>query len=290
MKSILCLILGLYAVNNIKPNILTRILTSLCLLDLLSTDAAFADAIPNPNHYQIQGDSIRFIFNAEDADMVILDVHPELKTISFQCSENSFGIDPRLVPIKVTDAGFAHVAACTNLENLFLSQMHPLEVTDAGLKSIEGLRRLRRVILDFTPFNSAGLSHLEGLTNIQELWVEQNENFDNASMGHIACLKNLRDLRFHRSAVTDAGLAKLKDLSQLEDLQLGGTQVGDAGLKVIGGFANLKTLDLQHTRVTDAGLKYLKPLTSLGRLSNEDSVTSVNLVLPVKPDILDGPG
>ena len=221
-----------------------------------------ADA-PDPPHYSIQGDSISFSINATDNDVAVLDIHREVKTVEIGVNDCWDGPDPRTVPIKITNRGFAHLANCKKLQSLRLSTLHPLQVTDDGLKSIEDLGELRLIQFGITPFGSAGLSHLAGLTNLEELWLDFNSKYDDAAMDPISNLKKLRVLRFYTAPITDAGIAKIKGLTQLEDLQLGNSRVGDAAMQTIAGFVKLKTLDLQHTLVTNAGLEHLKPLTKL---------------------------
>jgi hypothetical protein len=242
-------------------------------ITLISVVAGRADR-PDPAHYAVRGNSIFFADNATDKDLAILDAHPELKAIDLGGSGSWDGPDPRRFPIAITDVGFAHVAKCGNLETLRLGFVRPCQVTDDGLRAIEGLARLRVVQLGVTPFGSAGLSHLAGLTNLEELWLDCNAGYDDAALVPVANLKKLRVLRFYTAPVTDAGLAKIRGLTQLEELQLGKSEVSDAGLRIIGGFTKLKTLDLQHTQITDLGLAHLKPLARLQWLCLDGTAVS----------------
>ena len=230
---------------------------------VLTSGATRATEIPDLAHYTINGDSIAFTWDATDNDVTILDSHRGVTTVDIGANEAWDGIDPRLVPIKITNRGFAHIANCKKLQILRFSSMHPLQVTDEGLKSLEGLEKLREIRFFVTPFSSAGLTHLTGLINLEELWLEFNSKYDDAAMDSIASLKKLRVLRFYGAPITDTGITKIRGLSQLEDLQLGKSCIGDDALKIIGGFVRLKTLDLQYTRVTDAGMSHLKSLTNL---------------------------
>ena len=230
---------------------------------------------PERPPYVIQSDSITFADTAIDADLAVLDKHPELKTVDLGGSGPWDGPDPRQFPIKITDAGFAHIANCKKLEKLLFGVTQPHQVTDDGLKSIEGLKQLRHIRFGVEPFSSAGLSHLAGLTNLEELDLfypySDSSRYDNAALDPIANLKKLRVLALYGARISDAGVAKIKGLSRLEDLQLGKSHVGDASLAIIAGFTELKTLDLQSTRVTDAGMVHLKPLAKLQWLCLKDT-------------------
>jgi len=60
------------------------------------------------------------------------------------------------------------------------------------------------------------------------------------------------------TAVTDAGLARIKDLKNLVSLNLYGTAVTDAGLEQLKGLKHLRSLYLWQTKVTPEGVKALQ--------------------------------
>ncbi len=228
---------------------------------LLLTAACVAAV--DPTHYAVRGDFLVFHRHATDDDVAVLDAHPEIGGVAFETGPWDGPVDPRDVPIEVTNRGFAYLARCKKLHTLRLSFMQPLRVTDAGLKSLAGLKELRVLQLGVTPFSNRGLAHIAKLPQLEELWLDFNSQCDDGAMETIADLKTLRVLRFYGAPLTDKGVAKLAGLSRLEDLQLGRSQVGDAGLKTIASLGRLKTLDLQHTRVTDAGMRRLTSLRKL---------------------------
>jgi Leucine-rich repeat (LRR) protein len=206
--------------------------------------------------------------------MAILDTLPDLKYIGIGAMEASSGRDPRTVPWPITDAGFPHLANCKKVEYLGISSQHPLTVTDDGLKVLEGMTALRRVEIMNQRFTDAGIAHLSRLKNLEELWLDFNDQLGDASLAAVSGLTKLRVLRFYQAPLTDAGIAKIKGLTQLEDLQLGHALVGDEGMTTIGTFTKLKTLDLQHTRITDAGMERLKNLRLHWICINGTRVTS----------------
>jgi hypothetical protein len=108
------------------------------------------------------------------------------------------------------------------------------EITDAGLAHLEGLTQLQSLYLNETQVTDAGLVHLRGLSQL-------------------AAFLSLSDTQ-----VSDAGLVHLGGLTQLIYLILDGTQVTDAGLAHLRGLTRLKVLTLDATQVTDAGVQRLK--------------------------------
>ena len=143
----------------------------------------------------------------------------------------------------------------------------------------EYLVKLKRLTVDLgaTDVTDAGLKNLNGLTNLQSLFLI-NTNITDAGLKHLKGLTSLQFLNLRTNDVTDAGLEHLRGLTQLEVLWLDFTQVTDAGLKHLNGLTNLQSLGLEDTQVTDAGLVHLKGLAKLDSLSlSETNVTDVAL-------------
>jgi WD40 repeat protein/Leucine-rich repeat (LRR) protein len=91
----------------------------------------------------------------------------------------------------------------------------------------------------------------------------------------IAHMSRLRRIDLDRTAITDAGVASLKDLKSLEILWLRGTKVSDAGLAHIAGLSNLTFISLDNTAITDDGLKHIEKLGNLRLLNlNSTGVTA----------------
>ena len=151
------------------------------------------------------------------------------------------------------------------------------KVTDAGIEHLQGLTGLQWLSLNQTKVTDAGLEHLKGLTNLQDLLLAGTQVTD-AGLGHLKGLTKLQRLDLTGTPVTDAGLEYLKGLTNLQLLLLTGTQVTDAGLERLQGLTELQCLSLKHTKVTDAGLKHLKGLTKLQSLDLTDTqVTDAGL-------------
>ena len=81
-----------------------------------------------------------------------------------------------------------------------------------------------------------------------------------------ALAKKLIHLDLGQTAVTDAGLGRIKGLTGLVRLHLEGTKITDAGLMHLKGMTGLEYLNVYGTAVTDAGLAHLSGLKNLKRL------------------------
>jgi hypothetical protein len=86
------------------------------------------------------------------------------------------------------------------------------------------------------------------------------------------------NIDLHKTAITDADLARLEGLKSLRVLNLYGTKITDAGVQSLSNLTSLQTLYLNGTGVTDAGLQYLQQLKSLNELGlNQTQVTDQGL-------------
>lgn len=83
------------------------------------------------------------------------------------------------------------------------------KVTDDGLKSLEGLKNLRKLHLENTHIGDAGLAHLKNLTSLEYLNLYGTQVTD-SGLAELEGLKNLRSLYLWQTKVTPAGVEKLK--------------------------------------------------------------------------------
>ena len=97
--------------------------------------------------------------------------------------------------------------------------------------------------------------------------VSYRKNFSDAD---IDVLKDITadvvELDLSSTALTDAGVDKLKGFSNLTKLKLNETKISDAALKVISELKALNKLNLYGTAVSDAGIKALSSHPSLEKV------------------------
>jgi hypothetical protein len=88
-------------------------------------------------------------------------------------------------------------------------------------------------LVNVTQVTDADLTHLEGLTGLQRLWLQDTQ-------------------------VSDAGLEHLKGLNAIQELDLSNTRVSNAGLNHLKGMSSLQRLWLINTQVSDEGVAELR--------------------------------
>ena len=130
------------------------------------------------------------------------------------------------------------------------------QVTDAGLVHLKGMTNLEELWLP-TQVTAAGLVHLRGLTSLQTLILGETKVTD-AGLVHLKRM-NLKMLDIPTEAKTDIGLKHYLAAKQPPtQLFLFGWQITDAGLAHIKGMTSLRKLYLTDTKVTDAGIAELQ--------------------------------
>ena len=97
------------------------------------------------------------------------------------------------------------------------------------------------------------------VVSVRLLWTEITDD----DLRHVSGLTNLQDLGLDNTQITDDGLRHLSGLTKLERLDLAFGQITDDGLKHLSGLTNLERLDLFGTQITDDGLRHLSGLTKL---------------------------
>ena len=118
----------------------------------------------------------------------------------------------------------------------------------------------------------AGLVHLKGLTNLQELGISETGITD-VEIAYLKRFTKLQSLTIGAHQFTSVGVSRLKDLPQLRSLRL--SYMRDGGLSLLKHMDKLETLNFfASPELSDAGLVHLKELTKLKRLDLQS--TDVN--------------
>ncbi|MCA9246171.1 MAG: hypothetical protein KDA42_03620, partial [Planctomycetales bacterium] len=192
---------------------------------------------------------------------------------------------------KVSNDGMAHLVGLDKLRALRLSgQSGATTVDDDGMQSIGKLTALVALPLDFLWVSEEGLAKLDGLKNLEEIYLARTLVGDDAmkelqrfpklkrlrisqtsvtgaGLEHLAPIKTLVDLDLsENSQLDDAGLAPLADMKQLTKLNLWRVAMTDEGAAHLAGLTRLEWLNLDNTQLTDAGLPYLAGMAKLSFL------------------------
>jgi hypothetical protein len=150
-------------------------------------------------------------------------------------------------------------------------QLGGKDLGDAPLVHLKAMPLLRAVDLRKMNITDAGLANLQGLTQLQNLSLYDNNGITDAGLANLKNAKGLRELDLGDTPIGDAGLEQLTGLTQLQFLNLDKTKVTSTGMGHLKGMANLGKLRLNDTAVDDAGLEHLKGLSKLKELFVQDA-------------------
>ena len=160
----------------------------------------------------------------------------------------------RVLSLENTQVRGRHLAPFTNLEALDLVYC---PVDDEGLRQMQGLTKLRRLLLRDAVISDEGLRNLSGLVNLEQLDLGGTRITD-AGIAHLRGMTKLKKLNLQGAALTDEGIRHLANMTDLEELNLYGTKVTNVGVEVLKDLKHLSVVDLRYTRVTRAGVDRLR--------------------------------
>jgi hypothetical protein len=126
--------------------------------------------------------------------------------------------------MRITDAGAANFKDLTNLEELWLANT---QITDAGMANLAGMKKLERLYLGTT-----SAVELQPAAAAKARWrkVVPEMSTTDAGLAHLEGLTQLRFLILENMPITDAGLPHLAGLTKLEFVSLKGTKATPAGI------------------------------------------------------------
>ncbi|BDC48020.1 hypothetical protein F183_A03360 [Bryobacterales bacterium F-183] len=180
-----------------------------------------------------------------------------------------------LTNVNVQDKGLKHLESLTNLRELRLAQgrvknfsfavfprLEALDLsystaTDEVLKSLSGLKNLRRLNLRDTLVTDDGLAALSGVTSLEEIDL-YGLKISDKGIAHLRGLKNLRKLNLLGGPISDNGAEILAGLPRLRELNLYRAELTNAGVAKLRTLKELAFLDLRYTRATASGVEQLR--------------------------------
>jgi Leucine-rich repeat (LRR) protein len=124
----------------------------------------------------------------------------------------------------ITDAGMVHLRGMTQLQTLYLRST---KITGAGLEQIRGLTQLQTLALSYPATDS--LDKIEGLTRLKELWLCCNSHVNDAGVTHLRGLTELEQLNMAGTSITDASVKVLVRLTCLRKLSIIATYITTSG-------------------------------------------------------------
>ena len=164
---------------------------------------------------------------------------------------------------KLTDAGMAHLAGLTKLENF---SFVGTQMTGKSYARFEGFTKLTRVSHRGSLIDDEGLRQLcDHLPNLESLSLA-HAKFTDVGAPHLAKLTKLKGLEVGASKATPQALTHIAKLP-LEYLQLGEGFESGTCVAHLKGLAPLRRLTLTNAQgITDTDLQGLAGLTQLTHL------------------------
>ena len=161
---------------------------------------------------------------------------------------------------KLTDAGMAHLAGLTKLENF---SFVGTQMTGKSYARFDGFTKLTRVSHRGSSIDNEGLRQLcDHLPNLESLSLA-HAKFTDAGAPHLAKLTKLKGLEVGAAKATPQALKHIAKLP-LEYLQLGEGFESGAAIAFIKDIATLRRLTLTNAQgITDTDLQGLAGLTQL---------------------------
>jgi Leucine-rich repeat (LRR) protein/tRNA A-37 threonylcarbamoyl transferase component Bud32 len=181
----------------------------------------------------------------------------------------------------------SHLAACTDLVSLDVSQTN---LTEADLACLAQMPRLRELRLRELPIGDGVLAHLGSHADLQTLDLSgtrvtgaglerlasahalkhlllANTPVRDTFLGSLARFPGLQTLDLSAAGrMTPAGLEAIASLQDLRVLRLRRAQLGDEAVAALARLSKLEELDLEGVGLTDAGIKPLADLPALRKL------------------------
>ena len=164
----------------------------------------------------------------------------------------------------------------------------PIGIDDAGLRFVGRLPQLRSLRIGLADWvgslgglaeiTDAGLRHLAGLVNLEQLDLARCERITPAGIKSLRKLKKLRWLRVSTKHFRDQDLAVFADFPRLEELHLpregryawpavaASGQIRGGGLRHLEALQKLRLLGLRGQPIRAAGLRALTRLPNLQEL------------------------
>jgi hypothetical protein len=163
-------------------------------------------------------------------------------------------IDFSITSIRGT--GLAHLKDCPELLDLNLKNTR---VDDEGMQGLKGWSHLRTLTLP-AAISDAGLEHLEGLTSLDKLELNECNRITGKSLARLkTAAPNLRILSLSKTGLGNDTVGVLSKLTQVHEVFLGGTAVTAEAWPELKKLAHLRVLGLpQHPSITYEKLQELR--------------------------------
>lgn len=169
----------------------------------------------------------------------------------------------RLGKTSVTPAGLAQLQKLPRLQTLAIGD----NMEDAMLAGLPALTNVRVLSLNHMQVTAAGLKSIGEMTNLRQLHISAQAQFDEAALQHFSRLHQLEEFNTSRVPISSQGLAHLTPLRSLQKISISwAPNFGDNDVAILKKFPGLRQLRLGSTQVTDAAIPEIASLSALTEL------------------------
>ena len=172
------------------------------------------------------------------ADLASVDQLTSLRSLSLGSSSG------------VNGATLTRLTRLPGLERLVLTGA---PIADEDVKTIAQIKSLKYLNLSQTPVSGASLAALSGLSDLQGLHLNANQNLGEQGLLEITKLEKLLDLDISACGMADKHFSILRAWPNLRSLRCNNNSLTDEGMVFLKPLNDLVELDLRNTRVTDKG-------------------------------------
>lgn len=142
-------------------------------------------------------------------------------------------------------------------------------VTDTEFARLGSLSGLQKIELNGAS-HITSLKPIAGLTDLNALWLPENQGLAEEELAHLAGMNKLGSLRLKLPGATGEGFRHLQRLPKLMLLSLHGAEFTEKGAEAIAGLANLDWLLLLDGTVREGNQKSLAAIGRMPKLTSLD--------------------
>ncbi|MCH7686078.1 MAG: hypothetical protein IH899_05255, partial [Planctomycetes bacterium] len=154
-------------------------------------------------------------------------------------------------------------------------------ITDAGLEQLVGLDSLEGLLLHRTKVTDQGLRHITKFPSLKTLSIVFGANVlseERPAFEHLEFFRGLKSLTIGGKGLRIDDLIEIAEISGLERLQIRNLVLDDVGIGYLSKLTSLKRLSLDETTtMTDEGIKELSKLRKLESLTISGPMTDESL-------------
>ena len=177
---------------------------------------------------------------------------------------------------KITGVSFRIGSEANDEDLAILSELQGLQRLDLGntkatgnlLKVIEGLPKLRHIVLRADQLNDIAVSALPSIVRLRTITLASPYKvFRDDALQHIHRFTTVSRLELVGAGITDASMAKIAGSKAISSLHLTHTRISTAGVRQLGTMPSVSLLVIKGDIIKEEGVETLEKMTQLSQLA-----------------------